>query len=102
MSARVRDTPEKEAKMLQTCHGCNGTGIMRRRKSTSFIITETCPGCGGGGKVDFEDPVPDQCNGCDGTGIVSTLAIPKFPKQGNTQIPCEWCQGCGMLPAGAG
>ena len=52
----------------ETCAQCNGAGRMQQVSNTvfgQFVRAQTCPRCGGGGKI-----VTEPCSACDGEGRV--------------------------------
>ncbi|MEO0410905.1 MAG: molecular chaperone DnaJ [Pseudomonadota bacterium] len=69
-------TGAKEGSKPQTCPTCGGAGKVRTNQGF-FMVERTCPTCGGAGQV-----ISDPCGACAGTGAVQrekTLQV-KVPK----------------------
>lgn len=49
----------KDEKDVEICDACHGSGEI-----SQFIFTQTCPKCGGKGKI-----VKNKCKSCNGTGV---------------------------------
>lgn len=56
-------TGAKKGTSPVTCHTCNGTGQVRMQQGF-FAVQQTCPTCGGRGKI-----IKDPCNSCHGRGV---------------------------------
>jgi len=59
----------------QTCPDCHGTGEIRNKQNTmfgQFVNINTCPRCGGEGKI-----IKDACTNCRGTGRVKKNKVVK-------------------------
>lgn len=55
------------------------------------MAAQTCPTCGGGGRI---GPLHTQCSTCIGTGVAPYVP-PPFAKYGTTRSLCNKCGGSG-------
>ena len=65
---RCKGSGAKDASSVKTCSQCGGRGYVRSQRRTLFGVMEsqdTCPVCGGVGKV-----ITDRCPDCGGKGYI--------------------------------
>ena len=65
---RCKGTGARDSNSIKTCSQCGGRGYVRTQRRTLFGVMEgqdTCPVCGGVGKV-----ITDKCPDCSGKGYI--------------------------------
>jgi len=87
-------TGAAEGSRPSTCGTCNGSGEVRQVQQTflgSMVRAQTCPNCGGKGRV-----ISHPCNNCDGSGRRRKRAVL------NVKIPAGVSEGIQIQVRGDG